>query len=504
MNDGGVLDEDAECVESADDVRTNAQRRIAKRRARHARAVARKLHSSAPAAFIAIDSDEDHDEPEADPGAFITKVARETEEAFRRESEAFANVERQAVQTYLKLAREAIDSIESNTLAIARERERARRERATESRYQFRRDMLDDAEASGDANDVLVQGWNDLLLLLDDAAERVDCVALHDRFVAHVRACRRALEPKESLARRLKAFLIAEVDATFDATLVANSGALAEAARVSANARAQRESVASSALRDSSNAFIETLRLRNRTRALALSKVDQLIDDEARARAEQAEHAEVVRRSSLTSLVLENANALRCLRDDLDHRLEETRSALHLALASAPLNYERFKDALRRRVGEEANRRGRARAADRALKNVRMELMDAKRRHAETATACAELEERLQSGVRTSYVRLDVARRRVDGEDNKRCILELKHAQIEKLHRQLHEIEAEIFRTVLHARAVDTRSVPVRVRALALEALETVMRTRDDSAGVARSTMHIVTHHSLTRATRCA
>ena len=454
--------------------RVNAHRRIAKRRARHARALAKALDASA-LEFIANDVDEDHEGPEADPGEFITRVARETEETIRRDCEAFGNVEREATEAYLKLAREASDDeIESNILFISRERENARRERAAESRYQFRRDMLDDAEASGDANDVLVEGWNELLS--ENATERVDCMTFHDRFSAHVRACKRAFEPKETLARRLKAYLIAEVDVTYDAAIATHSGELMDAARVLANARARRESVASNVLRDAFGTFVETLRLRNTTRTRALSKVDQLLQDEAQARLDHSQTQEIVRRSSLTSLVLENANTVRCLRDQLDHRVEETRAALHLAVASAPLLHQRLNDALRRRVAEEANRRAKARATDRALKAARAELMEAKRRYAATEAACTDLEEKLESGVRTSCVRLDDARRRDDVEDRTHSILELKQAQIDSLNRQLQEIEGEIFRRVLHVRAGDTRNAPVLVRARALEALEIAVR----------------------------
>lgn len=501
MTDSVLTDVDEEITENK---RANAHCRIAKRRARHARAVASALNASA-LEFVTKDADEDDDGQEADPGEIIARVARETEETFRRDSEAFDNVEREAMRAYLKLAREASDEMESNILFISQERERARRERATESRYQFRRDMLDDAEASGDANDVLVEGWNELLLS-ENGSERVDCMTFHDRFAAQVRACKRAFEPKETLARRLKAYLIAEVDATYDSAIATHSGELADAARISADARAQRESVASNVLRESLGAFVETLRLRNATRARALSKVDQLLEDEAQSRLDHAQTHEGIRRSSLTSLVLENASTVRCLRDHLDRRVEETRSALHLAVASAPLNSERLHDALRRRVAEEANRRAKARAADRALKAARAELMEAKRRYAETETTCADLEDTLENGVRMSAVRLEVATGRSDdGEDKARSILELKRAQIESLHRQLEEMEVEISCRVLHVRARDTRRAPVRVRARALEALETAMRMRDDARGAALASTRIVTQqHSFERSTRCA
>ena len=242
-----------------------ARRRIARRRARHDRALEKKT-SIRILLKKGCDDDErgdddardgDEDDGDEDAGRAKTRPSREMAERLWRDDDAYRRIEVEATRALQTRSEETRRGETPSALSRAREEER--RERVREQRHEFRRDMIDDAEASGDVNDELVERWNEMLREDagarrrddEDIDDRVDCIELHERFQAHVMKCRRALEPKESLIRRLQAHLIAEVDVRYDAP----------------NARAQRRARSSEPRGDGTRGRAREVGVRYRARS---------------------------------------------------------------------------------------------------------------------------------------------------------------------------------------------------------------------------------------------
>lgn len=472
---------------------TDAHRRIAKRRARHTRALARALGDASThlkASREDVDNEDDVEDEDEDPRETVARVARDAAETLRRERNAFVDIERDAAETFfLEFSSES--AVEPNTdslrtmTRIAREREASRQESVRETRYRFRRDMIDDAEASGETNDELVEAWNNLLrenaetTCKEGDGDRVDCMELDARFRAQLSACKRALEPKESLVLRLRAHTVANVDASFDDALVECRRELAHAATLAAHARTRRETAFQSLLTGARASFDETLRRRDELRSRALEQTDALIEAERRSREEDACREANARRASLMSTAIENAREMRRLRDRLDHRVEDTSARLHDALARAPLRSARLKDALRRRRDGEAQRRARERLATRVMKNLRVELHRVKREYAEREKSEAALGAASVRSANRSLERLNAARCRPIGTDKTAAIRAMKHARIAQLQRELDAAEREIWRTALGSVPPKTFPSSLQRRAEAYERLERAMRRRD-------------------------
>ena len=131
-------------------------------------------------------------------GRAKTRPSREMAERLWRDDDAYRRIEVEATRALQTRSEETRRGETPSALSRAREEER--RERVREQRHEFRRDMIDDAEASGDVNDELVERWNEMLREDagarrrddEDIDDRVDCIELHERFQAHVMKCRRA------------------------------------------------------------------------------------------------------------------------------------------------------------------------------------------------------------------------------------------------------------------------------------------------------------------------
>ena len=482
-----------------------ARRRIARRRARHDRALEKKT-SIRILLKKGCDDDErgdddeddgDEDDGDEDAGRAKTRPSREMAERLRRDDDAYRRIEVEATRALQTRSEETRRG--ETPSAISRAREEERRERVREQRHEFRRDMIDDAEASGDVNDELVERWNEMLREDagarrrddEDVDDRVDCIELHERFQAHVMKCRRALEPKESLIRRLQAHLIAEVDVRYDAQMREHREELDRASREAMERGDAHERLASDTVRAARVECAEMQGRRDASRAEALTMTDVAVENEVATRLVGARRDDDERRAMLISMELENAREIRDLRENLENRLGELLSRLHAASASKPLLAERLQDAVRRRRLDNPRRRSRERAGHRLLKALRIEMFDLKRQFTVMEASNERIDARLRRETEKTRQRLEIQESR-DGfggaEDaTTRALASLKRARIDRLTRELDAVEEKIWFDVLRHEKPSCAEIPLAVRSRAYEQLTLAIQRRPELRARARA-----------------
>ena len=482
-----------------------ARRRIARRRARHDRALEKKT-SIRILLKKGCDDDErgdddardgDEDDGDEDAGRAKTRPSREMAERLWRDDDAYRRIEVEATRALQTRSEETRRG--ETPSAISRAREEERRERVREQRHEFRRDMIDDAEASGDVNDELVERWNEMLREDagarrrddEDVDDRVDCIELHERFQAHVMKCRRALEPKESLIRRLQAHLIAEVDVRYDAQMREHREELDRASREAMERGDAHERLASDTVRVARVECAEMQGRRNASRAEALTMTDVAVENEVATRLVGARRDDDERRAMLIYMELENAREIRDLRENLENRLGELLSRLHAASASKPLLAERLQDAVRRRRLADPRRRSRERAGHRLLKALRIEMFDLKRQFTVMEASNERIDARLRRETEKTRQRLEIPESR-DGfggaEDaTTRALASLKRARIDRLTRELDVVEEKIWFDVLRHEKPSCTEIPLAVRSRAYEQLTLAIQRRPELRARARA-----------------
>ena len=482
-----------------------ARRRIARRRARHDRALEKKT-SIRILLKKGCDDDErgdgdeddgDEDDGDEDAGRAKTRPSREMAERLRRDDDAYRRIEVEATRALQTRSEETRRG--ETPSAISRAREEERRERVREQRHEFRRDMIDDAEASGDVNDELVERWNEMLREDagarrrddEDVDDRVDCIELHERFQAHVMKCRRALEPKESLIRRLQAHLIAEVDVRYDAQMREHREELDRASREAMERGDAHERLASDTVRAARVECAEMQGRRDASRAEALTMTDVAVENEVATRLVGARRDDDERRAMLISMELENAREIRDLRENLENRMGELLSRLHAASASKPLLAERLQDAVRRRRLDDPRRRSRERAGHRLLKALRIEMFDLKRQFTVMEASNERIDARLRRETEKTRQRLEIQESR-DGfggaEDaTTRALASLKRARIDRLTRELDVVEEKIWFDVLRHEKPSCTEIPLAVRSRAYEQLTLAIQRRPELRARARA-----------------
>ena len=486
----------------------NARRRVAKRRARHDRAIANAFGSEKAIRILlklsvptharegarvdaaAADDDDDDDSRER-----ALRPSRDAAEALRADGDAFGCIERETTRT---LRAESGNRLRTMA-AHSREREEARREVVRETRYSFRCDMLDDAETSGILNDELVEAWNSLLrenhISKDDETgdgfgarddddedgDRVDCMDLDARFRAHVDACKTALEPKESLAARLKAHLVAEVDARFDDAIHEHRLEIGKARRLAAEERLTRETAVEEVISNTKTTFGETSTRRDALRSEALAATDRSAAAEDADLSARYRREADARRASLIEIKLRNASEVSELRACLEHRVSEAFSRLQYAIARAPLRAERLRDAMKRRRGNEARRRARERLASRAMNDMRFELQEMKRCYTETERANAGRDRKLRLATLKTTSRvgsIESIGAKSERGDKMNAILSMKQTRIANLRRELDAAEEDVWlRALACNRPAFAKDVSLDEKCRAFEALERALRS---------------------------
>jgi len=483
----------------------NARRRVAKRRARHDRAIANAFGSEKAIRILlklslpeharegARVDDEDDEDDEDDSRERAMRPSRDAAEALRADGDAFGCIARETT-----LCAESGNRLRTMA-AHSREREEARREAVRETRYSFRCDMLDDAETSGILNDELVEAWNSLLrenqISKDDEmgdsfgsrdddhedGDRVDCMDLNARFHAHVDACKTALEPKESLAARLKAHLVAEVDARFDEAMHEHRLEIGKARRLAAEERLAREAAVEAVISNTKTTFGETSTRRDVLRSEALAATDRGVAAEDAALSARSRREADARRASLIEIKLQNASEVSEVRACLEQRVSEAFSRLQYAIARAPLRAERLRDAMKRRRGDEARRRARERLASRAMKDTRFELQEMKRCYPETeqANAGRDLKLRLATLKTTSRVgSIESIDAKSESGDKMNAILSMKRTRIAQLRRELDAAEEAVWlRALACKRPAFANNVSLDEKCRAFEVLERALRS---------------------------
>lgn len=478
-----------------DDDEDESRRRIARRRARHDRALEKKtsIRILLKKGFTkdergddAREGDEGDDDEDAERAR--SRPSREIAERLRRDDDAYRRIEVEAKRAFQTRSEETRG--DETPSARAREREEERRERVREQRHEFRRDMIDDAEASGEVNDELVERWNEMLREDagarrcddEDVDDRVDCIELHERFQEHVMKCRRALEPKESLIRRLQAHLIAEVDVGYDAQMREHRRELARSSRAAMERGVAHENLALDTVRTARIACAETQGRRDAVRAEALTMTDVAVESEVATRLAKARRDDDEWRGLLISMELENACEIRELRENLEERLGELISRFHAASASKPLLAERLQDAVRRRRLDEPRRRSRERAGHRLLKALRIRMFDLKRQFTAMEASNERVDARLRRETEKTRRRLEVPENDFGGTEDTttRALASLKRARIDKLTRQLDFVEEKIWLNVLRHRKPLCAEIPLAVRSRAYAQLTLAIQRRPE------------------------
>ena len=477
-----------------DDDDDESRRRIARRRARHDRALEKKtsirilLKKGFTKDERGDDAREGAEDDDEDAGRARSRPSREIAERLRRDDDAYRRIEVEAKRAFQTRFEETRG--DETPSARAREREEERRERVREQRHEFRRDMIDDAEASGELNDELVERWNEMLREDagarrcddEDVDDRVDCIELHERFQEHVMECRRALEPKESLIRRLQAYLIAEVDVGYDAQMREHRTELARSSRAAMERGVAHENLALDTVRAARIACAETQERRDAVRAEALTMTDVAVESEVASRLAKARRDDDEWRGLLISMELENAREIRDLRENLEERLGELISRLHAASASKPLLAERLRDAARRRRLDEPRRRSRERAGHRLLKALRVKMFDLKRQFTAMEASNERIDARLRRETEKTRRRLEVPENDFGGTEDTttRALASLKRARIDKLTRQLDFVEEKIWINVLRHRKPLCAEIPLAVRSRAYAQLTLAIQRRPE------------------------
>jgi len=399
------------------------------------------------------------------------ELARRAKTALEGDANAFEVVALDCEAAYEDAETSTPDA--SDAAMRARAREDERREGVRETRYAFRRDMIDDAEASEDVNDRLVETWNAMLRRGasdeddaedddgdgddddDDDDDFVDPMELHERFTEHVAACERALEPKQSLVHRLERHLVADVDEKYKQAIAEHRAELDSARQTSRRTNEAREQIARDVGRDARLKFAARGAARDATRAETLRRIDCAADVAATSRGDRARRDENASRAALIQLTHDNAREMSELRAALEGRFFDASARLHEARARAPLTSERFRDAIRDRAKTQRERKTIERAARRAVKSMRAELYDAKQRYEAMEAFHVRLDARLRLETRQARDRLEAMLERVErassSQDKAKAIFAMKRARIEKLARALAAVERTIWKKVLCA-----------------------------------------------------